>query len=462
MVRTARWTAFLALAAVMFVCTAFNAQAAPVDPDIEESARRVAPHIEAVTGLRFSEPINVRWISREDMQSIMMEERDYDLKATGKEDDPMDRVTAQFNALRESRLILGKYSFIRREVYFVRENVLDAIPAMKLSDNWQVEVIDALVAHELTHALDDQHFRVSEAVIRIERTEPLVAYRALEEGHAIFVASQVCQRLNYPDHSTEMALIHDPGDPNDPRTAGSFPRESLLYFQYAQGAEFIKELFRQGGPELVRKAFENPPVFASQIYKPQMYLGKTPPVPELEAILTPADKVPGDGLDKKDFEANEILLRMGFQRLGAAKTDLAASGFITGRSRDFMKAGSEKKALITVFCFADFEGARRFYVGEEELMLAQWEDIAGRKGSEFAKVRRIELPLGDGCVWSQAAYRSVGGEAIDDQQVFVQVGRLVFEVAVFNMNMSDASIQELLKGLVESGSKALETVDQAA
>mgnify|MGYP007134559414 CR=1 FL=1 len=101
--------------------------------------------------------------------------------------------------------------------------------------------------------------------------------------------------------------------------------------------------------------------------------------------------------------------------------------------------------LVTAFYYLDPNNAAGFLDGEEQLMLAQWSDIAARGGSAFQKVRRLEPEIGTRCIWSEANYFDAANLATNDQQIFLQCGNLVFEVAMFNMHLTDSEIISLLK-----------------
>lgn len=451
----------LALVICITALASWGVRANEPSPDLslDRAVARVTPKIEAAAGFPFREPVPVEWADSDTIVAVMMEERDSDLRRAGREDDPMDRVRAQYIAIKESRAILGKYSVIRRRVYVVRDYFVSAIASIGGPDAHPQEVLETLVAHEMTHALDDQYFQLGEAEFRLPENESRLAYQALVEGHAVYVASEVCRSLGYPDYSRKMAELHDPGDPGDLLDAANYPRDVLMSFRYARGAEFVARLYETGGAPLIRRAFENPPGLVSHIFRPDQYTGRWPVPPELKSIVAPATAlVPSDGLDSSELDANELIVRVGFSLLGNKRAEEVLRGYQTGFTQAFTVKDSEKKALITVFSFIDSDGAAGFWKGEEELMLAQWKEIEARKDSGFVQKRRLTPRIGDECVWAQAAYRSNKGEDVDDQQVFVRVGRLVFEVAVFNMKMTDESITELLNMLVESAGEGLSKV----
>ncbi|HAH95967.1 MAG TPA: hypothetical protein DCL69_03580, partial [Firmicutes bacterium] len=149
------------------------------------------------------------------------------------------------------------------------------------------------------------------------------------------------------------------------------------------------------------------------------------------------------------FSASELMIRLGFSRLGNESTERYLQSYLTGRTRLFSSStddGSDpRRMLVTAFYYLDPVNAADFLDGEEQLMLAQWSDIAVRENSAFQKVRRLEPAIGTRCIWSEANYHDDAGVVTNDQQIFLQCGNLVFEVAMFNMNLTDNDIISLLK-----------------
>lgn len=248
-----------------------------------------------------------------------------------------------------------------------------------------------------------------------------------------------------------------------------------MYYQYSYGERFMRRLYEEGGAELAAKAFLEAPLYSSQIFRPDQYLSELPVLPDLEKMLLQADNfLPEGDWDRAIFVASELVVRLGFSRLGNELAEHYLQGYLTGLSRAFSikeaegegdsgdgnsgdggsgdssETSAKRRMLVTAFYYLDPLNAAEFLEGEEQLMLAQWSDIAARGGSEFQKVRRLEPGIGTGCIWSEANYIDEANVATNDQQIFLQCGNLVFEVAMFNMHLTDAEIIELLQLLVSA------------
>jgi hypothetical protein len=140
------------------------------------------------------------------------------------------------------------------------------------------------VAHELTHALQDQHWGLPkdpEPGIATN-TDRLLARRALLEGDATWAsfATVAGGRL---DEDTRARVL---GQMEKLRAqlATSVPdvppllRDTLV-FQYSDGTKFVDRLLARGGWPAVDRAQADPPTSSEQVLHPERYLATRRDVP---------------------------------------------------------------------------------------------------------------------------------------------------------------------------------------
>lgn len=133
---------------------------------------------------------------------------------------------------------------------------------------------DMILAHELTHALQDQNFDLNSRMTRIaDNSDAMLAFKALVEGDAT-LAGFAYVRGGMDDtladfitaHLTDLPQISAAKETNVP-DALSIP----FIFQYAEGAAFVREAYRRGGWDAVDAAFREPPESTQQIIDPSRY-----------------------------------------------------------------------------------------------------------------------------------------------------------------------------------------------
>jgi hypothetical protein len=156
-----------------------------------------------------------------------------------------------------------------------------------------------VMAHELTHALQDQHFNLR----RFEKwpkgdSDAELAAHSLIEGDAtlamvLYIASNPLRALTFLKSIGTMA-----GASEELNKAPRAVRESLL-FPYQEGLNWTRELYRLGGWKEVSEAFTTLPQSTEQILHPTKYLAHESPVkvvlPDLALILNARNRSQGSG-----------------------------------------------------------------------------------------------------------------------------------------------------------------------
>jgi hypothetical protein len=163
-----------------------------------------------------------------------------------------------------------------------------------LADWIELEGQKPVMAHELTHALQDQHFNLK----RFEKwpkgdSDAELAAHSLIEGDATLamtlymakhplVALAFIKSLGSQENATEQF-----------KRAPRALRESLL-FPYETGSTWATALYKRGGWDMVSKAFTKLPQSTEQILHPDKYFAYEAPVkltlPELRLQLGPTWK----------------------------------------------------------------------------------------------------------------------------------------------------------------------------
>lgn len=157
-----------------------------------------------------------------------------------------------------------------------------------LADWLELEGQKPVMAHELTHALQDQHFNLRRFQNWPEGdSDAEMAAHALVEGDAtlamtIYLAKNPLVALAF-SRSLTNGVSTEQYD-QAPRSM----RESLI-FPYLQGSEWATKLYKRGGWAMVSGAFAKLPLSTEQIMHAEKYFSYEPPVkidlPDLTSIL---------------------------------------------------------------------------------------------------------------------------------------------------------------------------------
>src|SRR5437660_3973861 len=135
-----------------------------------------------------------------------------------------------------------------------------------------------IMAHELTHALQDQHFNL----LRFEHwpkgdSDAELAAHALIEGDAMLVMLQYV--ANNPLRALAfLKSLGATGLPSEELDKAPRALRETLLFPYQDGQKWVSGLYRQGGWDRVSKAFTELPQSTEQIMHPEKYFAHEAPV----------------------------------------------------------------------------------------------------------------------------------------------------------------------------------------
>src|SRR4051794_29695339 len=233
------------------------------------------------------------------------------------------------------------------------------------------------LAHELTHALEDQRFKLD--LESSSSDDGGLANLALVEGSATAVMFTYAER-HFTSEQTLGGLFSSLG-----QDTGDLPPfiEAQLVFPYVQGQEFIKQLYAAGGWGVVDAAYRfRPPASTEQILHPDKYLAvELPDKVRLHAT-------PGAGWRRVvggtwgEWATGELL----------GTTD-AATGW-GGDRYELWQRGSDdcaapcrdRDALVMRWRWDDRASAQRFAAA-----LSEWR--AGEPGASAVRSRGLEVAL---------------------------------------------------------------------
>jgi hypothetical protein len=202
----------------------------------------------------------------------------------------------------------------------------------------------AVLAHELVHAIDDQHFdlRRVDALVSACRDEEIAAALGVVEGSAQYFATQVL--LRYPAQLDE-GLLDALGDAGVPDEVPPFVAQ-LQLLSYTEGQAFVGEIVDED-PAAANAALEDLPPTTEQILHPERWPGDQPT--PVEPLDLSAGFAPAEGwLDLDVMQIGELwlreLLRLRIDETVAAE---AAAGWDGGAYRAWHRS-SDDAVVVTM------------------------------------------------------------------------------------------------------------------
>lgn len=338
--------------------------AAPSSPEFLHAADEVLAQMSQILGLPIKQPLKKSLRSKQEIRAYLIREEKEDkddaqryadqkaLEAFGfiPKGFPLD--SFMIDVLTDQ--VAGLYDPKAKEFY-----IADWIPADEQRD---------VMAHELTHALEDQSYDI-ERWIKAARPndDAELARDAVSEGSALAAMVDYALRDNHigvrdlPDVTLLLrsgALAEMDKDPNLAK-APAYIRDALL-FPYLAGTTFSQQFLKAhaGWPDL-KLVFQNPPVSTQQILHPDFYLKGVGPqkvtLPEWKGLV-PADWKLLEENVLGEFSLQELLK----QYIGQQRADDLAPAWDGDRYAVFESGKTKRTALAFLLALETADDAARF------------------------------------------------------------------------------------------------------
>lgn len=218
-----------------------------------------------------------------------------------------------------------------------------------------------VLAHELTHALQDQHFGIEKMLNRVkDNDDQTLALKCVAEGDATLAGfGYVAGHLE--SANIELLVSQLDALPADSAAQGHDIPLAItvpMLFQYSSGSHFVAEAWRRGGWSAVDQLYRNPPRSSQQIMQPELYFDHPAPPAHIELmgyedLLTGWKKVDDDTY-------GELLLKLIFQRnLPPQAPAFGALPQWAGDRIITLQKGQEL-TLLWIIVFHDQAAAREF------------------------------------------------------------------------------------------------------
>ncbi len=362
----------LSLSFALFACGAAQAQDAAVAPppgdpkavtdaDFIAAADEVLGQMSQITGLKLMTPLKKSLRSREEIRA-------YVIKQMNEEKNPAERYADQRSA--EAFGLLPKGFDLDAFMVNVLTEQVEGLYDPKTREfyiaDWSPLADQRMVmAHELTHALEDQHFQI-EAWIKAARPneDAELARDAVLEGSAMaamvdyLMLSTGRSLKDLPDFDPGM-LIGDLGSTPTLQKAPPFLKDTLI-FPYIGGLSFSAAILKNRGWAALPGVFEKPPVSTQQILHPALYRSGKNPAP---VALPRLEKLLGSNWSKLD---ENILGEYGWkevlkQFLDEDRAKMLASAWDGDRYTVFEEKQTKKLVLVARLHLDSEEHGVRFF-----------------------------------------------------------------------------------------------------
>jgi hypothetical protein len=130
------------------------------------------------------------------------------------------------------------------------------------------------LVHELTHALQDQHFDLGKLISDSDDSSESTAHRGLGEGDALRIEDDYVDKVLTKDEQAAYDDEYAGEVATSEEATSDVPPfiEATFAAPYALGAPFVSMLFNDGGNKAVDEAFRHPPSTEEHLFDPASFL----------------------------------------------------------------------------------------------------------------------------------------------------------------------------------------------
>ncbi len=301
----------------------------------------------ALRGLTFQKPVDYKMIARAEFKDFLLKKvseqfTEQEMRNYGCALAALGAIPAGTDLL---AVLVSLYDEQVAAFYVPEERALYTFQ----ESTWSGGMDRMLLAHELTHALQDQTYDLTKMPLKEKHNDDLaLAAAALLEGDATILMTRY-----YVENADRSRMNEDLAAMMNQQTgklaaAPAFLRETLL-FPYVQGQQFVQALLDDGGLRALDAAFRRPPTSTEEILHPEIFLrNRTVP-----AVVNPP------ALYRPGWEqiANNVLGEFGIrtllqQEVGAFQAQVAAAGWNGDRYHAYGRADQTNAPVIVVWVTA--------------------------------------------------------------------------------------------------------------
>lgn len=283
--------------------------------------------------------------------------------------------------------LLGKYGVQAETLALCPAHLPDTLREHRIDPVHAPGILKALVAHELTHALQAQYTDLLAIYTKASTDDALAAATAVIEGQAMFVQEEVGKALGWAAAENQYAHIftRQTADFPDPAHLGALARQR---FTYIEGKRFAQWHYEQGKAARLWEVLAKPPPVTAMIARPHTYSPVAPPRPDLAPVLHPlADLWKRRGWIVTQQELGEIDLWAAYAAADRATIEAITEPVRAARQMEVQAPQAPARFRLTVFELSDPQAGARALALRHQVIICEVD--AYRKGVRL-RARRFD------------------------------------------------------------------------
>ncbi len=368
-----RRIAYLAMALAVALSLAAAAHSKRTEDPLFSQINSIVQTLSQITGFAQEHPVAYGWMSKSQLRKFLAKRIKKTLKP--------DEIYADELGLKMFGLVPQDFDLRKSTIDLLTEQAAafydyDTKKLFMLEGS-PVDEETTTLAHELSHALADQHFDLERfmdenpanddenlahtAVVEGQASWLMLAYDLKEQGQP---PAPTAQMLKSIEDSSDQSMTEYPVLKGSPL----YIQQSLL-FPYTEGSAFFDAVYKKMGEASFSAVFTDAPVDTSQIIHPERYFAhQVSATPELVKLPNgPSEEITEGSLGEFD---HRILLR---QYLGETEANELAPHLAGGAFKIYRNG--HKKTAPALLDYASLWDSR----GEAEAFFAAYQKILHKK-----------------------------------------------------------------------------------
>ncbi len=390
---------------------ATSAQAlAPQTQSLLATADEVFEEMSRTTSLPIRAPLQKQILSRAEIRKY--------LEQTLHEEYTPQEIHLQESVLKAFGLVSREFDLAKFLIAFYTEQAAGAYDprrkTMFIAD-WPTEEMQKMVlAHELTHALQDQNFDLQKFLHAARANDDATnARQAVAEGYAMAAMMQhlvePVELASLPSLEPMMAgIVHQRLEEFPAFSNAPFFFRMQALFPYVQGMSFMQRGLQRDGWKTLNSLFANPPTTTKEIFEPAVYFDAKP----LPTVSLPRPAAMAKVAGRRVLTEN-TLGQLGYyallgQFISEDEAKTVGTGWLADRYILYEGPDANQFALAARTRWTNSETALAFFRDYHTILAHKYPELASDKRSATdlfvgaaANGQVILVRQGDECLWAE-------------------------------------------------------------
>ena len=360
-------------------------------------------------------------------------------------------------AQREAKMfvmaLLGKYGLLDKTLYLLPKNFPPLLRLIKVDKKHTEAIVKLAIAHELTHALQDQTVDLAKGFGRCRSLDPTNAFEAAMEGHAMLVQGMVGEALKLDKEAREAAAkaASKRLDSDDPMANLMGEIIAQRYeFVYSQGRKFMAHHYRAGGAKKLWRILAAPPATSAMIAAPETYSPVRTKTIDYAAVLNGLEKDFGKANWRvQNIQMGHMLLNATYASMDPKDRKQVLAKIVHTQAFIASDPAAGKMANVSIFVLRAPGDAAEILAKIEAMAAKNVETINAGKGmmkvKEFTtqEFKGVKADVAKKILLVMGRPEAKGGHAT--HIIRVARGTIMLEMMLVKMEMTDEQIIHVLE-----------------